>query len=94
MGGGEDCESASRKRSQKNRFDKGETERFEFQGVIKNRYEQWITKIQSHRVSWSTKSERWSSVRVGYRTYAQKQLVPGKQIGQFRSRRINHFRPG
>ena len=69
-------------------------ERFEFQSVIKNRYEQWITKIQSHRVSWSIKSERWSSVRVGYRTCAQKQLVLGKQIGQFRSRRINHLRPG
>ena len=69
-------------------------ERFEFQSVIKNRYEQWITKIQSHRVSWSIKSERWSSVRVDYRTCAQKQLVLGKQIGQFRSRRINHLRPG
>ncbi len=36
-----------------------------FQGVIKKSCEQRITKIQSHRVSWSVKSEKWSSVRVG-----------------------------
>jgi hypothetical protein len=65
MGGGERLRECVSQRSQKNRFDTGETERFECHGVIKNRYEQWITKIQSHRVSWSTKSERWSSVRVG-----------------------------
>ena len=75
-----------RRGNQRNRFDTGETERFEFHGVIENRYEQWITKIQSHRVSWSIKSARWSSVRVGYQTScAQKELVLGKQIGQFRS---------
>ena len=45
-----------------------------FQGVIKKSCEQRITKIQSHRVSWTLKSEKWSSVRVGYRKCSQKQL--------------------